>query len=98
MFYIFGWGKQKRTDYGPINKQKCSHCNNEVSFRLTSISKFFSIFFIPIFSYSRERFLICPICSYNQKLEDKKFEELRALAVANELMAKIGRNRNVITL
>jgi len=83
---IFGWGHQKAKDYGPTIKRRCDHCNNESFFNLISISTWFTLFFIPVFPYSAQRFLNCPICAYGLQLEDKQFNEIKPLAESNKLL------------
>ena len=83
---IFGWGHQKIKDYGPTIKRRCDHCNNEDYWNLTSISTWFTLFFIPVFPYSVKRFLTCPVCTYGFRLEGEQFAKIKPLAESNKLL------------
>lgn len=86
MFFIFGWGKQTRKDFGPVNKLNCSHCGRDEYWHLVRSITWATLFFIPIIPYSIEKFILCPICQYGIQLDDKKFNELRAIAEANQML------------
>lgn len=77
MLIVFGWGHQKRYDFGPVAMARCEHCGNNVGWRLLEVSVWFSLFFVPVFPYSRRRFLLCPICSYGLELTTEQFRTLR---------------------
>lgn len=49
-------------------------------------SEWFTLFFVPVFPYKIESYLICPICEYGFKLDGEKFEQLRPMAEANQLL------------
>jgi len=83
---IFGWGRQKTKDYGPTFKRVCDHCKNEDYWNLTSVSTWFTLFFIPIFPYSIKRFLTCPVCTYGFELESVQFESVKPIAESNKLL------------
>ena len=41
---------------------ECKNCNNEVNLVARKIGRKFTIFWIPLFSYSSRYYLVCPIC------------------------------------
>lgn len=88
MFFVFGWGRQTRKNYGIVTKLHCSHCNNDDYWQLLKSTSWFSLFFIPMIPYSSQKFLICPVCQYGITLDDKKFNELKPLAEANQLLVE----------
>jgi hypothetical protein len=65
MFFIFGFGRRKVRDDGPVVACTCPHCHNEVSLSLLHVSTWFTLFFIPVIPYSRKQFLVCPICRWS---------------------------------
>ena len=70
MFILFGFGHRKMKKVGETEPTKCPHCNNVKPFDLVEQSKWFTLFFIPIFPYAKERLMVCPVCRFNRKLED----------------------------
>lgn len=81
---IFGWGHTKSKYHGHLPKYYCDHCKNEEYWELHEISKWFTLFFIPIFPYERKYLFLCPICNYGVNLEYNKFCELKPFAELNE--------------
>lgn len=87
MFFIFGWGKQLRKNFGAVLNFKCSHCNNESPWNLFRISTWFSLFFIPVIPYSVEKYILCPVCQYGIKLNNEQFEKFKSIAEINNSLA-----------
>ena len=65
MFLIFGFGRRRVKDLGPVVACTCSRCHNEVSLSLVHVTAWFTLFFIPLVPYSRKQFLTCPICAWS---------------------------------
>jgi hypothetical protein len=63
MLILFGFGYRTVRDHGPTVFQRCPNCHNEVWFRLLTIRRWFTLFFIPIFPYSSQHLFLCPTCS-----------------------------------
>lgn len=68
MFFLFGWGRQSRKNYGPTLPLKCPNCNNDVFLHLLHARTWFSLFFIPVLPYNSEYYLLCDICSRGLKI------------------------------
>lgn len=68
VFLIFGWGHVTEKNLGDIIPMNCKNCNNSSYFKLVNIKKWFKLFFIPVFPYSSEHFIVCPIYSRCGKL------------------------------
>lgn len=60
---IFGWGRGKSTDHGPVLPTTCSNCKNQTWLHYVSSKKWFSLFFIPLIPYGHRHLLLCPICT-----------------------------------
>ncbi len=83
MFFIFGWNHPKVTEYGPVQQEKCANCHNTEVWQLKKISKYFTLFFIPVFPTDSDNFYHCPICNYGVSLEGEDFENYKAIASVN---------------
>lgn len=83
MLIIFGWGHQESESIGPVFQNKCDHCHNDVFWELHRISTWFTIFFLPIFPYTDDYMLLCPICSYGFKIEKEQISKMKAIAESN---------------
>jgi hypothetical protein len=83
MFFVFGWGRQTVKTHGPVEVYHCDHCNNDKHWTLYTRRTWFTLFFIPVIPYSTEHLMLCPICNYGVKVENEKFNELRAIAECN---------------
>lgn len=76
MFIIWGFGKQTIKNYGTTDACNCSHCNNNVHMGLLKITKWFTLFFIPIIPYSTKYVSACPICSMTEELTKEEFFDI----------------------
>lgn len=88
MFFIFGWNHEKKTNFGPVEEHTCEHCNNTKMWNLSETERYFTLFFIPIFPHDRDRWLLCPICTYGIKLEKEDFESYKTIADLNTALAE----------
>jgi hypothetical protein len=80
MFIIFGWSHTRLKEFGALIMRMCEHCHNEAAWHLVSRSVWFTLFFIPVFPYERDHFLICPVCRTGLQLTDEQFAGLKAMA------------------
>lgn len=83
MFVIFGWNHQKITNYGAVEQHKCQNCHNTEFWQLDKISKYFTIFFIPIFPHDNDYWFHCPTCNHGVELEKSEFENYKSIAEIN---------------
>jgi len=72
MFVIFGFGHTKVKKVGETKPGKCAHCNNVNKFDIVERSKWFTLFFLPVFPYSKEKAIVCPVCKSGRKLEQNE--------------------------
>ncbi len=82
MFVLFGFDKEKIKDHGPAIPMVCPRCHNPTHFRLVEVSKWFTLFLIPIFPYEWTYWLKCDICSHGAELDDERFERAQRVARA----------------
>lgn len=83
MFFIFGWNHQNNKAYGPVEQHLCPNCHNTEFWQLNKISKWFTLFFIPLFSHESHYFLTCPICNNGFELDNENFEIYKSIAEIN---------------
>jgi hypothetical protein len=83
MFFIFGWNHQESTSYGPVEQHQCENCHNTEYWHLDKISKYFTLFFIPIIPYDSDNWFHCPICKYGIKLDKDEFQNYKSIAEIN---------------
>lgn len=68
MFVLFGFGHTKVKKTGETKPEQCSNCNNIKPFHIVERSKWFTLFFVPVFPYSKEKAIVCPVCN-NTRLQ-----------------------------
>ncbi len=65
---IFGWGGGKARNHGPAVPQTCPSCGHDGFLHYFTVTKWFRLYFIPIFPYSTKHFLACPVCTSGAEL------------------------------
>lgn len=83
MFFIFGWNHTKINEYGPVQEEKCQNCHNTEVWQIKKISRYFTLFFIPVFPHDSENFYHCPICNHGQNLSREDFMSFKTIAETN---------------
>ncbi len=86
MFIIFGT-RSILKNLGIVFKNMCNNCHNEKYWVLTRTTRWFTLFFIPIFPTSSRYSLSCPVCKYGIKLNQEQIEKYKPIAEANTLLA-----------
>ena len=61
MFLLFGFGT-KQQHLGPGQTRTCPNCHNTTQWARLREFKQFTVFFIPIARWGRQRFDTCPVC------------------------------------
>ena len=67
MLIIFGM-RSRAHQHGPCVAAKCPRCHNEVVLIYAVVTRWFTLFFIPVIPTKRNRMLICPICSWRREV------------------------------
>ena len=83
MFIIWGNRSFKKIIGGTGQLYRCGNCNNVNQYPIIKITKWFTLFFIPIFPYSTQYFIMCPICNRGSYVTKKVAME--TLEEANRL-------------
>lgn len=76
MLLIFGM-RNRVHQHGPCVAATCPRCHNEVMLTYLVVTRWFTLFFIPLIPFGRRRMLVCPICSWQREVPAK----LEALAL-----------------
>lgn len=76
MFII--WGIRPLTKfYGTLNRPLvCNNCNNTSYYNLVAHSRWFTLYFIPVFPIEITRAIECPVCNYGYILKKSEFSEI----------------------
>lgn len=83
MFFIFGWNHQEIKQLGPVELHNCKNCNNVEYWRLDKVSRYFTLFFIPIFPHDSDYWYHCPICNFGTKLNSYEINNYKIIAKVN---------------
>lgn len=83
MFIIFGWNHEIRTNYGPVEEIICANCTIKDYWILEKSKVYFTLFFIPIFSYKTNLEYYCPRCKECVQLDETTFSYYQQIAKIN---------------
>jgi zinc-ribbon family len=64
---IFGM-RRRAKQHGGCVAASCPRCHNEVVLVYLVVTRYFSLFFIPVIPISKKRMLMCPICSWQREI------------------------------
>jgi hypothetical protein len=68
MLLIFGM-RNRAHQHGPCVAATCPRCHNEVVLAYLVVTRWFTLFFVPLVPIGgRRRLLICPICSWQREV------------------------------
>ncbi len=81
---IYGWGRRTSKEVGQSRTYTCPNCRNVNRFRLTTVRKWFTLFFIPLIPYETSHLELCPICRAGRKIGKAEMEDLLKEAMADQ--------------
>jgi hypothetical protein len=84
---IFGFGGGRRKDHGAALPYNCPNCHNAVMLHYLSVTKWFSLFFIPLIPYRTSHYLICPICTRALTVDRAHVGKAKDLVAARAALA-----------
>jgi hypothetical protein len=64
---IFGM-RNRAHEHGPCVAATCPRCHNEVVLSYFVVTRWFTLFFIPVIPFGRKRMLRCPICGWTREV------------------------------
>jgi hypothetical protein len=79
---LFIFGRKTERVFGPTAYVRCPRCGNTSYFVLTYVKTWLEYFFIKIFPYRRQYFLLCDICSWGAELKGERIEVAKRLNAA----------------
>jgi hypothetical protein len=82
MFVLVGFGNEQKRDYGAAVPVTCPNCHNQTYLHLVEVKKRFSLFFVPLFPYDSDYYLLCTVCSRGVELDEEQFEKAKKLCRA----------------
>lgn len=88
MFVIFGWGHHKTENLGPVLPKKCGNCKNEEYWHLYKTSKWFTLFFFPLFPYESDKMIICPVCNRGTAVDLETYKSYASIAEINKAFSE----------
>jgi hypothetical protein len=81
MLIVFGWGGAPK-DFGPTLPTTCPDCHNLTVVHYVRIRRSFRLFFVPVFAYGAENYLLCPVCTGRIDLSPDRAGLAKAVAEA----------------
>lgn len=61
-FFIIGFGKRTKSLLGPGGTHYCRSCGRTVQWQVYKVTKWVTLFFIPVIPYRTEYYLACTDC------------------------------------
>ena len=83
MFFIFGWNKPIFKSFGAVQQHQCSNCHNSEFWQLKKISRYFTLFFIPVFPHDNDYWYYCPVCNHGINIDLKTYHFYKSIAEIN---------------
>lgn len=75
IFLLFGWGYTTKKILDETKIKVCEGCNKDYLY-LTKITKWFTIFFIPIIPYESEHYFLCPNCERGFEIDEDEVDSI----------------------
>ncbi|MCF8378164.1 MAG: zinc ribbon domain-containing protein [Bacteroidales bacterium] len=85
MLVIFGFGHRTKKEFKLQENLYCQHCNNTAQWKLGREAHWFTLFFIPVFPFKVEYWMVCPICRKGRRLNFHQFEAKMRLTTSKRL-------------
>jgi|1186.fasta_scaffold12239_2 hypothetical protein len=90
MVVIMGWGGGDTKDLGEVAPAACPNCHNQVFLHQLHSTKQFSLYFIPLASYSSNDYLACPICRQGIQLQQQHIAAVQQMRAATSVFRRGG--------
>lgn len=78
MFVIFGWGRRTVRELGFTAARLCANCRNTSPWKVLKVTRWFTLFFIPIIPYQSRYVAMCPTCSRGIQVDAQAAQSLAA--------------------
>ena len=74
MVILFGW-RSKPKVVGQL-QNKCSHCKRKTMHGLVKVTKWFTLYFIPVIPFSNKLYDICGVCGLKNEIKGEAKEKI----------------------
>jgi hypothetical protein len=88
MVVIFGFGDGRSKDLGPVAPATCANCHNDVFLHEVQSEQQFSLYFVPLGSYNKNEYLLCPICHSGVNLRPGDTEAVKEMRASTSLLRR----------
>lgn len=78
---VFGWGGATPRDHGPTFPWTCPNCHHDGFVHYFTSTKYFRLYWIPVFPYNRRHLLLCPSCTQGFELTPTQAQQARTLSL-----------------
>ncbi len=75
MFIIYGTRTLKKRKF-TIKETQCPICS-ERGFSIMKVTKFFSLFYLPLIPYSSDKFVTCNSCNIGFEINSNEYKDLK---------------------
>ncbi len=72
---VASWGDRAKI-LGSAGIQHCTHCNNDAEQFLIEVRKKIKLMFVPVGSFPKGKFVVCPICNARRPVDDAEAAEI----------------------
>jgi len=76
MFFLFGWGHTSKRKESETPLGVCTHCHTN-NIYLTKVTKWITLFFIPVIPYESNYYFLCSNCDYGYEIEEDRAEGIK---------------------
>lgn len=76
MVIYYEWGTKYKFDKD-LEPAKCENCSHVAPRQLVKKKFIVKIFFIPVFSMTKKKGIMCDKCGYIQKLDSSEYNEIK---------------------
>jgi len=83
MILLFGYKTKPKIEGG--FKHKCINCKRATIHSIVRVTKWFTLFFIPIIPFSNKLFVKCNLCGMGGELKEEAKEKIEKLIEKKEI-------------
>jgi len=76
LFFFLIWGSKTKPAVRGAFEYLCKNCGHKTVHAITSVKRYFTFFFIPIFAVSHKLFMNCNACGYTLEFKDEAREKM----------------------
>jgi hypothetical protein len=77
--FIAGWGDQRKSYVCSLGQRRCPHCHHKAEWEVYQIDERATAYFVPVWTYSSKRVVVCSRCGAGSQISDSQLAELWGL-------------------